>query len=147
MMRETTQKDACPRCGRPYIATVQVDDAAGTLAPAVPVNCPHKAECNAAFQLGIPGGADEKTITLYTPLEWAELRKTEIPKPLTGSELAHLELQNDVTGLSTVDVRRLLADNRRLRGLVIDAEPHVPDNEQTRTMNLTPRLKAEVKRS
>ena len=147
MMRETTQKDSCPRCGRPYIATVQVDDAAGTLAPEVTVHCPHKAECNATFSLGIPGGADEKTVTLYTPLGWAKLRKTEEPKPLTAAELAHLELQNDVTGLSTIDVRRLLADNRRLRELVADAEPHVPDNEQTRTMNLPPRLKAEVKRN
>ena len=145
MLKETTQKGACPRCGRPYIAAVQFDDAAGTLAASVTVNCPHKAECNAAFPLGIPNGADEKTITLYTPLAWAELRKTEIPKPLTESELTHLELQNDVTGLSTIDVRRLLADNRRLREL-IDAGPHAPDNGQTRTMDLPPRLKAEVDR-
>jgi len=33
-----------------------------------------------------------------------------------------------------------------LRRLVIDAEPHVLDNEQTRTMNLPARLKAEVDR-
>ena len=146
MLKETTQKGTCPRCGRPYIAAVHFDDGAGTLTATVTVNCPHKAECNAVFKLGIPNGADEKTITLYTPLAWAELRKTEIPRPLTGPELAHLELQNDVTGLSTIDVRRLLADNRRLRELVIDAGPHVPDNEQTRTMDLPPRLKAEVDR-
>jgi len=79
-------------------------------------------------------------------LGWAKLRKTEEPKPLTAAELAHLELQNDVTGLSTIDVRRLLADNRRLRELVADAEPHVPDNEQTRTIDLPPRLKDEVER-
>jgi len=84
-------------------------------------------------------------VTLYTPLAWAELRKTEIPRPLTAAELAHLELQNNVTGLSTIDVRRLLADNRRLRQM-IDAGPQVSDNEQTRTMDLPPRLKAEVDR-
>jgi hypothetical protein len=33
-----------------------------------------------------------------------------------------------------------------LRQLVIDAEPYVPDNEQTRTMDLPARLKAEVDR-
>ncbi len=146
MPKRTTQKGTCPGCGRPYIAAVQVDEAAGTLTPMVTVNCPHKAECNATFQLGVPNGAEEGTLRLYTPLGWAELRKTAIPTPLTGPELAHLELQNDVTGLSTVDIRRLLADNRRLRQLVIDTEPHVPDNEHTRTIDLTPRLKAEVRR-
>jgi hypothetical protein len=30
---------------------------------------------------------------------------------------------------------------------VIDAEPYVPDNEQTRTMDLPARLKAEVDRN
>jgi len=112
----------------------------------VTVNCPHKAECNATFQLGIPNGAEEKTLRLYTPSDWAELRKTEVPKPLTGAELAQLELQNDITGLSTVDVRRLLADNRRLRQLVMDAEPHVPDNGATEAIELPARLKAEVDR-
>ena len=145
MLKETTQKGTCPRCGRPYIAALHLDDAAGTLTATVTVNCPHKAECHAAFQLGIPNGADEKTVTLYTPLAWAELRKTEIPRPLTAAELAHLELQNNVTGLSTIDVRRLLADNRRLRQM-IDAGAQVSDNEQTRTMDLPPRLKAEVDR-
>jgi hypothetical protein len=55
-------------------------------------------------------------------------------------------LQNDVTGLSTVDIRRLLADNRRLRQLLSDAERNLPDNEQTRTIDLFPRLKDEVER-
>jgi hypothetical protein len=41
-------------------------------------------------------------------------------------------------------VRRLAAEARRLRQLVIDAEPYVPDNEQTRTMDLPARLKGEV---
>ena len=146
MLKETTQKGACPGCGRPYIAAVQVDDAASASKPTVTVHCPHKAECQATFLLGVPNGAEEETLRLYTPLAWAELRKTEIPAPLTGPELAHLELQNDVTGLSTVDIRRLLADNRRLRQLVMDAEPHVPDNKQTRTIDLPPRLKGEVER-
>jgi len=146
MQKETTQKGACPACGRPYIAAVQVDDAASAAKPTVTVNCPHQAECRANFLLGVPNGADETTLRLYTPLAWAELRKTDIPAPLTGPELAHLELQNDVTGLSTVDIRRLLADNRRLRQLVIDTERHVPDNEQTRTIDLPPRLKDEVER-
>ena len=142
MLKETTQQGTCPRCGRPYIAAFLAEDAAGTLTPMITVNCPHQAECNATFQLGIPNGADEKTLRLHTPLEWAELRKTEIPKSLTGAEFAHLALQNDVTGLSTIDVRRLLADNRRLREL-IDAEPH---NGPMRAMDLPERLKAEVDR-
>jgi hypothetical protein len=75
-------------------------------------------------------------------LEWAELRKAEMPTFLTGAEFAHLALQNGVTGLSTIDVRRLLADNRRLREL-IGAEPH---NGATRAMELPGRLKAEVDR-
>jgi hypothetical protein len=142
MLKETTQKGTCPRCGRPYIAAFEVEDAAGTLTRMVTVSCPHKAECNATFQLGIPNGAEEKTLRLHTPLEWAELRKTEIPKSLTGAEFAHLALQNDVTGLSTIDVRRLLADNRRLREL-IGAEPH---NGGARVMDLPERRKAEVDR-
>jgi hypothetical protein len=71
---------------------------------------------------------------------------TDAPKPLTENELKELEAKNGVTGLSTVDVRRLLANNARLRQLVIEAEPHVPDNEQTRTIDLPARLKAEVNR-
>jgi hypothetical protein len=112
----------------------------------VTINCPHTAECNATFQLGIPNGAEEETLRLYTPSAWAELRKTEVPKPLTGPELAQLQLQNDISGLSTVDVRRLLADNLRLRQLVIDAEPHVPDNEATEAMDLPARPKAKADR-
>jgi hypothetical protein len=143
MLKETTQKGACPGCGRPYIAAVQVDDAASTLPPTVTVDCPHQAECQARFPLFVPNGAQEPTLRLYTPLAWAELRRTEIPAPLTGPEIAHLELQNDVTGLSTVDIRRLLADNRRLRQLLSDAER---DNEQTRTIDPFPQLKDEVER-
>jgi hypothetical protein len=43
-------------------------------------------------------------------------------------------------------VKALVAEVRRLRQLIIDAEPHVPDNEQTRSMDLPARLKAEVDR-
>ena len=43
------------------------------------------------------------------------------PKPLTEAELKLMESKNGVIGLSTVDVRRLLANNARLRQLVIDA--------------------------
>jgi hypothetical protein len=222
MLKEKTRKGTCPRCKRPYVAFFQVDDAARTTTPMATVDCPHKGECNAAFHLRIPTGAVEATLKVYTPSAWAALRKTLVPKPLTEPELAQLELQSDIAGLSTVDVRRLLADNRRvrdncpdesttkarrrstaadapgpltdkelaeferaaitfrralrpadqekdpgkaviepsfavisarlvgeirrLRQLVIDAEPYVPDNEQTRTMNLPARLKAEVDR-
>lgn len=68
------------------------------------------------------------------------------PKPIGGKELDELTAKAGVTGLATVDVRRLLANYRRLRQLVIDAEPYVPDNEQTRTMDLPARLKDEVDR-
>ena len=146
MLKEGTHKGSCPRCGRPYIAAFLVDDSAGTLTPMVTVNCPHKAESSGTFKIGIPDGAEEKTLSLHTPLEWAELRKTKVPTPLTAPEFAQLELQNDVTGLSTVDVRRLLADNRRLRQLLIDAEPHVAANGATQATDLRARLKAEVDR-
>lgn len=46
---------------------------------------------------------------------------TDAPKPLTADELKLLESKAGVTGLSTVDVRRLLASNARLRQLVLDA--------------------------
>jgi hypothetical protein len=42
--------------------------------------------------------------------------------------------------------RRPIAEVYRLRQLAIDAEPHVPDNDQTRTIDLPARLKAEVDR-
>jgi len=45
-----------------------------------------------------------------------------------------------------MDALRLVSEVRRLRQLVIDAEPYVPDNEQTRTADLPARLKAEVGR-
>ncbi len=42
-------------------------------------------------------------------------------KPLTADELTLLEAKAGVTGLSTIDVRRLLANYRRLRELVVEA--------------------------
>jgi hypothetical protein len=47
--------------------------------------------------------------------------KPEASEPLTADELMELESKAGVTGLSTVDVRRLLANNTRLRRLVLDA--------------------------
>jgi hypothetical protein len=40
----------------------------------------------------------------------------------------------------------LITEVRRLRQLVVDAEPYVPDSEQARTVDLPARLKAEVER-
>jgi hypothetical protein len=66
--------------------------------------------------------------------------------PLTEHELASLEQESAAIGLSSMEARRLLGEIRRLRQLVLDAEPYVPDNDQTRTMDLPARLKVEVKR-
>lgn len=69
--------------------------------------------------------------------------------PLTGKELEQLEAQNGVTGLSTVDVRRLLANSRRLRELVLDAakllgaNPPITDTEARAVYE---EIKAEVER-
>jgi hypothetical protein len=84
---------------------------------------------------------------------------TDVPKPLSEEELAavirHLEelrailLQQSnvaIAGKVVIDTKRLVAEIRRLRQLVIDAEPYVPDSEQTRTMDLPARLRAEVER-
>ena len=73
----------------------------------------------------------------------------ESPRPLTDDELKLLESKNGVTGLSTVDVRRLLANNVRLRQLVLDAatllSPHSPlTSEEAR--EVYEGIKAEVKR-
>jgi hypothetical protein len=43
-------------------------------------------------------------------------------------------------------VKALVTEVRRLRQLVVDAEPHVADNEATRAKDLPARLKAEVQR-
>jgi len=49
-------------------------------------------------------------------------------------------------GCSCMDALRLVSEVRRLRQLVIDAEPYVPDNEQTQLITLVARVKAEVDR-
>ena len=65
--------------------------------------------------------------------------------PLTEAVLASFERL--ARGEATEDlVKALVADVRRLRQLVIDAAPHVPDNEATRRLDLPARLKAEVDR-
>jgi hypothetical protein len=71
------------------------------------------------------------------------------PKPLSADELREMESKNGVTGLSTVDVRRLLANNIRLRQLVQDAaqllssHPTPASNEARQAYE---EIKAEVKR-
>jgi hypothetical protein len=67
-------------------------------------------------------------------------------KPIGGKELDELTAKAGVTGLSTTDVRRLLANYRRLRQLLLDAEPHVADNEQSRTNDIAKRLRDEASR-
>ena len=65
--------------------------------------------------------------------------------PLTEAVLASFERL--ARGEPTEDlVKALVAEVRRLRQLIIDAEPYVPDNEQTRTRDLPARLKAEMER-
>jgi hypothetical protein len=71
------------------------------------------------------------------------------PKPLTDDELKLLESKNGVTGLSTVDVRRLLANNLRLRQLVMDAakllSPRSPLNSEE-AREVYEEIRAEVER-
>jgi hypothetical protein len=73
---------------------------------------------------------------------------TDKPKPLSEDELTLLESKNGVTGLSTIDVRRLLANNARLRQLVIDAAKvlalHSTTSEEAR--EVYEEIKAEVER-
>ena len=65
--------------------------------------------------------------------------------PLTEAVLVSFERL--ARGEATEDlVRALVAEVRRLRRLVIEAAPHVPDNEKTRTVDLPARLQAEVDR-
>lgn len=65
---------------------------------------------------------------------------SEDKKPLTADELKVLESKAGVVGLSTVDIRRLLANNARLRRLVLDAArlltPNSPlSGEQARRLH------------
>ena len=65
--------------------------------------------------------------------------------PLTEAVIASFERL--ARGEPTEDlVKALVAEVRRLRQLIIDAEPYVADNEQTRTRDLPARLKAEMER-
>ena len=73
---------------------------------------------------------------------------SDAPKPLTPDDLKLLESKNGVTGLDTVDCRRLLANNARLRQLVLDAakilEYSRPANEDARQVYV--KIKEEAER-
>jgi hypothetical protein len=65
--------------------------------------------------------------------------------PLTEAVIASFERLS--RGEPTEDlVKALVAEVRRLRQLVIDCAPCMPDNEQTRPLNLPKRLKDELDR-
>lgn len=68
------------------------------------------------------------------------------PKPLTSAELDLLQSKNGVTGLSTVDVKRLLANNVRLRQLVLDAYLAIAERSPDFPRDVLDRLKAEAER-
>ncbi|PYQ13813.1 MAG: hypothetical protein DMF80_14195 [Acidobacteria bacterium] len=72
---------------------------------------------------------------------------TDELKALTAAELELLESKNGVTGLSTVDVRRLLANNFRLRRLALDAYLAIAERNPDFPREVLARLKAEVERS
>jgi hypothetical protein len=71
---------------------------------------------------------------------------TDMPKPLTAAELELLEAKNGVIGLSTVDVRRLLANNERLRRLALDAYLAIAERTPDFPREVLARLKAEAER-
>jgi hypothetical protein len=102
----------------------------------------------------------EKPPYWQRPLTEEELERIEVlaaeSKPISDFAAALLErwalhgsygkdLPTPEDALVAV-VRHLVYEVRRLRQLVIDAEPYVPDNEQTRTMDLPARLRAEKDR-
>ena len=74
--------------------------------------------------------------------------KSDPRVPLTSDDLKLLESKAGVTGLSTDDVRRLLANNARLRRLLIEAAnllaPNSPSDNRTR--ELYDAIKDEAKR-
>ncbi|PYQ19783.1 MAG: hypothetical protein DMF81_20700 [Acidobacteria bacterium] len=72
---------------------------------------------------------------------------TDELKALTAAELELLESKNGVTGLSTVDVRRLLANNFRVRRLALDAYLAIAERNPDFPREVLARLKAEVERS
>ena len=69
---------------------------------------------------------------------------SEEAKPLTPAEFDLLQSKNGVTGLSTVDVRRLLANNVRLRQLVLDAYLAIAERDPDFPRDVLARLKAEA---
>jgi hypothetical protein len=58
------------------------------------------------------------------------------PKPLSADKLTDLESKAGVTGLSTVDLRRLLANNDRLRQLLINKSQALPRVANARDVSL-----------
>ncbi len=75
--------------------------------------------------------------------------RPDASKPLTSDDLKLLESKAGVTGLSTDDVRRLLANNARLRRLVLDAAsvlaPNAPPADK-RAREVYDAIKNEAKR-
>ena len=80
------------------------------------------------------------------------LPDADMPKPLSEEDLDQLEVAavsvpgGVVIRRPPAELHRLIAEARRLRQLVMDVAPHVPDNPQTRMMDLPARLKAETDR-
>jgi hypothetical protein len=68
-------------------------------------------------------------------------------KPLTPAESDLLESKHGVTGLSAVEVRRLLANNLRLRRLVLDAYVAIAEGTPDFPRDVLARLKAEAELS
>jgi hypothetical protein len=69
----------------------------------------------------------------------AEALREKIENPHTvpmGDAAAQMDL--------AVSVQRLVAEVRRLRQLVAECGPYIPDTEETRSMSLPARLKDEV---
>ncbi|PYP99691.1 MAG: hypothetical protein DMF82_24105 [Acidobacteria bacterium] len=66
------------------------------------------------------------------------------PKPLSSAEFDLLQSKNGVTGLSTVDVRRLLANNLRLRKLVLDAYLAIAERDPDFPRDVLERMRAEA---
>jgi hypothetical protein len=67
-------------------------------------------------------------------------------EPLTGTELVELQSKAGVTGLSTVDVRRLLANSIRLRRLALDAYVAIAERRPDFPRDVLERLKEEAGR-
>jgi hypothetical protein len=109
--------------------------------------CPHPA-----------GGCREKAVTVEEQLgilsrlcqtcagRWG-FEPTTQGEPLTAAELVELESKAGVIGLSTVDVRRLLANNVRLRRLALDAYLAIAERHSDFPRDVLAKLKAEVDRA